>query len=82
MNLTKEDIKERNIFLHNSTRFIYFKLSDLKDINILTGNIRFTINNVIYDFNKNDNNIFVNGQEILINNDFLKNIYKILSKNE
>lgn len=71
---------EKKIFIYNTTGFISFNLSELKEINVLTNYIRFTINNVTYDLPKT--NIFINSHKIEIDDDFLKNVYKILSKYE
>lgn len=73
---------EKKICIYNTTAFLSFKLSDLKEINVFSNTVRFNINGALYSFNRVSNTIFINDNEIEINDDFLKNAYNILSKYE
>lgn len=80
MKLENKTTEEKDIFVYNTTTFISFKLSKLKEIIVLSNVVRFNINGILYNFNRSDMSIFINDNEIVINEDFLKNVYNLIIK--
>lgn len=82
MKIDNTTTKEKDIFVYNTKTFISFKLSKLKEINVFSNSVRFNINGSLHDFSRVDDIIFINNNEIVINDDFFLNVYNILSKYE